>query len=113
MTSRLSRDEKMPSLSKREALIMEILLGRPTKELYGLELVRESGNRLKRGTVYVTLGRLEDKGFIEAQEDCQPNISGLPRRRYKVTGYGQQVYELLRRAQELKRLNPVFLEGVV
>ncbi|MBZ5659046.1 MAG: PadR family transcriptional regulator [Acidobacteriia bacterium] len=93
-------------------MIMEILLDRRTRELYGLELVRESGSRLKRGTVYVTLGRLEDKGFIESREDNQPNVSGLPRRLYKVTGYGQRVFALLQQVQELKRLAPVRLDGV-
>jgi len=101
----MSRSEKIPNLSNREALIMEILLEQPTVELYGLELVRKSGNRLKRGTVYVTLARLEDKGFIESREEIpKPSIPGMPRRVYKVTGYGQRVYQLLQQVREARHL---------
>ena len=104
-------DEGPPHLSKKEALIMELLLERPAAELYGLELVRNSGRRLKRGTVYVTLGRLEDKGFIESREEVQPNIPGMPRRLYKVTGYGQRVYDLLQQAKEARHLVAAHAEG--
>lgn len=106
MRSKASREEKIPNLSGKEALIMEILLEGLTAELYGLELVRRSGNRLKRGTVYVTLSRLEDKGFIESREDTEPNMSGIPRRLYKVTGYGERVYELLQQARAVRQLMP-------
>jgi DNA-binding PadR family transcriptional regulator len=105
MKSKLSSNEKIPSLSNREALIMEILLERPAVELYGLELVRNSGNRLKRGTVYVTLARLEEKGFIKSREDTsEPSPPGMPRRLYKVTGYGQSVYQLLQQVREARHL---------
>jgi PadR family transcriptional regulator PadR len=106
-------DEGPPHLSRKEALIMEILLERPAAELYGLELVRNSRKRLKRGTVYVTLGRLEDKGFIESREEIQPNMPGMPRRLYKVTGYGQRVYELLQQAREARHLTPAQLAGAI
>ena len=36
--------------------------------MYGLELVTESEGALKRGTVYVTLGRLEEKGYVGQAE---------------------------------------------
>ena len=49
----------MLTLSAKESLILELLI--QDKELYGLELVAASRRRLKRGTVYVTLGRMEDK----------------------------------------------------
>ena len=65
-------------------------------ELFGQELVNRSDGRLGRGTVYVTLDRLEDKGFIASrQEDRHPGAIGLPRRMYKVTGLGQRVFEAL------------------
>lgn len=106
MKKKSKRDEGVPHLSGRELLIVELLLEHPGKELYGLELVRESGKRLKRGTVYVTLGRLEDKGFVESRGETEQSLSGTPRRLYRVTGYGQRVYELLQQARELKRLSP-------
>lgn len=97
------RQEKLPTLSRAEALIMGLLLESPATELYGLELVRHSDKRLKRGTVYVTLGRMEDKGYVESREDApQPNVPGLPRRLYKATGYGQRVYFLLQQAYDAK-----------
>ena len=75
-------------------------------ERYGLELIDASGGRLKRGTIYVTLGRMEAKGFvISRQEDRLPGAIGLPRRRYRPTAYGLKVrdaYRLLREALALK-----------
>ena len=47
---------------------------------------------LKRGTVYVTLGRLEAKGLIESEQEA-PRLGaiGLPRRIYRITGLGEGV----------------------
>ena len=39
---------------------LELLVG--DDDMYGLQLVAASRRRLKRGTVYVTLGRMEEKG---------------------------------------------------
>ncbi|HWN84202.1 MAG TPA: PadR family transcriptional regulator [Vicinamibacterales bacterium] len=89
MSSRLARP---PRLSAKETLIVELLLR--DEELYGLQLVAASRGRLKRGTVYVTLGRMEDKGFITAREEAPPpEEGGLPRRVYRVTSLGRHVYE--------------------
>jgi DNA-binding PadR family transcriptional regulator len=82
---------------------MELLRGR---ERYGLELVDTSDGSLKRGSVYVTLARMEEKGFVESrQEERQPGSSGLPRRLYRATPYGRKVHSafaLLREALALK-----------
>lgn len=87
-------DERVPSLSRKEALIFEMLLANATREMYGLELVNKSGSQLKRGTVYVTLSRMQEKGFIESrQEEPEPGAMGLPRRLYKPTGFGQKIFE--------------------
>lgn len=68
------------------------LLGR-SKEMYGLELVAASGSELKRGTVYVTLARMEEKGFISSRLDDEPPQSGgLPRRLYSATSYGRELH---------------------
>jgi DNA-binding PadR family transcriptional regulator len=107
------RNDEPPHLSRTEVLIMEILLERPDGEFYGLELVRKSGGRLKRGTVYVALGRLEDKGFIEPRENVDPNMPGMPRRLYRVTACGQRVYELLRLATEARDLAAADPEGAM
>jgi DNA-binding PadR family transcriptional regulator len=60
--------------------------------MYGLELVAASKGELKRGTVYVTLGRMEQKGYITSRlEDEPPAAGGLPRRLYQPTTFGRQV----------------------
>ncbi len=84
------RPALLPSLSRKEALILD-LLGR-SKGMYGLELVAASERELKRGTVYVTLGRMEQKGFISSRlEDAPPRFGGLPRRLYSATAVGREV----------------------
>jgi DNA-binding PadR family transcriptional regulator len=90
-------------MSRTESLVMELLHG---SERYGLELVDASRGALKRGSVYVILARMEEKGFIESrQEERLPGTSGLPRRLYRATPYGLKVHEafsLLREALALK-----------
>jgi PadR family transcriptional regulator PadR len=86
------RKRRVPSLPPKEALILE-LLGRG-RERYGLELVNASKGRLKRGTVYVTLGRMEDKGFVTSRlEDAPAEAGGLPRRLYEATALGRRVLD--------------------
>ena len=53
----------LPRLSGTERLIIELLMS--NDELFGLQMVELSGGRLKRGTVYVTLGRMIEKGYLE------------------------------------------------
>ncbi len=48
--------EKIPRLSVREAVILELLITR--REMYGLEIVRASDRRVKQGMLYVTLNRM-------------------------------------------------------
>ena len=62
-----------------------------TRDAYGLDLVKRSDGRLKRGTVYVTLQRMEEKGFITSRlEDEVDERIGAPRRLYKLTGLGER-----------------------
>jgi PadR family transcriptional regulator len=77
-----------PRLSPKESLILELLIERQT--MYGLQLVAASRRRLKRGTVYVTLGRMEDKGYITSRAE-PPEAGGLPRRLYEPTALGRRV----------------------
>jgi DNA-binding PadR family transcriptional regulator len=63
------------------------------KERYGLLMVEKSAGKLKRGTIYVVLHRLEDgKGLVESREERDdersPGQRGLPRRLYRITGDG-------------------------
>ena len=88
----------LPRLSKKEALILELLVARG--EMYGLELVEASGGALKRGTVYVTLSRMADKGYVESRQVKEEGEAGLPRRVFQATGFGVRVL----RARDLAAL---------
>ena len=80
----------VPTLPPKEALILELLVDHA--QLYGLELVARSRGRLKRGTVYVTLGRMEDKGYITSRlKDPPKRTGGLQRRLYEPTAFGRRV----------------------
>jgi PadR family transcriptional regulator PadR len=77
-----------PTLPPTERLVLELLIDEPD---FGLNLVAKSDGTLKRGTVYVTLGRMERKGFIASeQEPPAPGAIGLPRRIYRVTPLGKR-----------------------
>jgi PadR family transcriptional regulator PadR len=85
-----SRLPPLPRLSAKESLILDLLAR--GEELYGLQLVVASKGRLKRGTVYVTLGRMEDKGYVTSRaEDAPDGAGGLPRRVYEITPQGARV----------------------
>jgi PadR family transcriptional regulator, regulatory protein PadR len=95
---------KLPSISSTEALIVELI---GAGERFGLELVEASGGRLKRGTIYVTLSRMEVKGFVESrQEERHAGAIGLPRRLYRVTGYGRKVHQAFGLLREALALHP-------
>ena len=93
------------SLSDKEQLILELLSS--ADEMYGLELVAASRKRLKRGTVYVTLGRMEEKGYVSSRLADEPTPGGgLPLRLYRPTARGSRVLAL---TQELSgQLVPEF-----
>jgi PadR family transcriptional regulator, regulatory protein PadR len=77
----------VPRLSGTERRILDLLAA--DGELYGLQLVQRSEGRLKRGTVYVTLQRMEEKGLVESRLDTrEPALPGLPRRLYSPSRSG-------------------------
>ncbi len=72
-------------ISALEALVLDLLAAKaPT---YGLDLVHAAHGRLKRGSVYVTLGRMEQKGFVTSTLEERPG-EGPPRRLYEPTTLG-------------------------
>ena len=78
------------TLSRKELLVLDLLR---QQDLYGLQLVAASAGRLKRGTVYVTLGRMEDKGYITSKLEAAPSwAGGLPRRIYAATPLGRRMF---------------------
>ena len=79
----------IPRLSRLEAVILRLLTNGDT---FGLDLVKRSRGVVKRGTVYVTLARMERKGYVDSRiEPPVPGAIGLPRRRYRPTAHGAAV----------------------
>jgi PadR family transcriptional regulator PadR len=96
---------RIPTLSPKETLILELLT--EGDEMYGLELVAASRHGLKRGTIYVTLARMEEKGYVTSRlEDPPEDAGGLPRRLYKPTALGRRVLETWTRVA--RQLMPEF-----
>ena len=78
------------TLPGEERLILGLLAS--VGPMYGLQLVEHSEGVLKRGTVYVTLGRMEAKGLVESQQEpVPPGGIGLPRRIYRPTVLGERM----------------------
>jgi PadR family transcriptional regulator PadR len=82
----------LPRLSGTERTILELLVA--GQEQFGLQMVEQSHGALKRGTVYVTLGRMMEKGYVESRtEPLPPGGIGLPRRLYRATAHGRRVLD--------------------
>ena len=102
----MAKRTQVPTLPSKEALILELLV--QENELYGLQLVAASRRRLKRGTVYVTLGRMEEKGYVVSRLEPVPSeTGGLPRRVYEATAFGRRV--LTAWTQIARQLVPEFV----
>jgi PadR family transcriptional regulator, regulatory protein PadR len=101
-------NNEFPKLSRKEFKILELLIA--NGEMFGLEMVEASEGELKRGTIYVTLQRMGDKGYIESREEPRtfPEI-GIPRRKYSASGLGERVYHSNLKAIEF--FNEFALEG--
>lgn len=81
-----------PTLSGKEHLVLDLLVTNGPS--YGLQLVSSSRGRLERGTVYVTLGRMEEKGHVESEPDPSADDDlALPRRIYRPTPFGPRVLD--------------------
>jgi PadR family transcriptional regulator, regulatory protein PadR len=92
--------ERLPQLSTTERLIIELLSHH--QELFGLQMVELSGGRLKRGTVYVTLGRMHEKGYLESRQEPLPDGAiGLPRRMYRPTGLAMRILDAWATAERI------------
>jgi PadR family transcriptional regulator PadR len=84
----MAQDDIM-TLPAKERLILDLLVS--SGPMFGLQLVEQSEGGLKRGTVYVTLGRMEAKGLVASeQEPLSPGAIGLPRRIYRPTALGER-----------------------
>jgi DNA-binding PadR family transcriptional regulator len=85
-----SRDSSaVPSLSSKEAEVLALL---GAGESFGLQIVDASGGTIARGTIYVTLSRMEEKGFVTSRADPRSaGAPGMPRRLYRATVLGAAV----------------------
>lgn len=94
-----STNNEFPKLSRKEMAILGMLIGKG--KMFGLEMVEASEGELKRASIYVTLQRMVDKGYIESREEprLMPEI-GIPRRKYWATGLGARVYQTNIKAHE-------------
>lgn len=67
---------------------------------YGLQLVETSHGRLKRGGIYVTLGKMEEKGLVSSA--AQPD----GRRIYELKGLGHRALAAMEIMGEATRVQP-------
>jgi DNA-binding PadR family transcriptional regulator len=85
----------IPSVSGKERVLLELLVD-GKEPMYGLELVERSDGEISRGSVYVTLSRMEDKGLVTTEQEAEAGRSGIPRRLYRPTGLGERMVHALR-----------------
>lgn len=94
-------ENEFPALSGIEYLVMDLL--DRNGEMFGLEMVDRSEGELKKGTIYVTLGRMVDKDLLTSRTEGADAETKGQKRLYEATDYGKRVF----RAQgiALKYLN--------
>ena len=70
------------------------------------EMVEASEGELKRGTIYVTLQRMAEKGYVESREEArvEPEI-GIPRRKFKPSGLGEKIFKAQQLALRYLEMN--------
>lgn len=76
--------------SVREAAILQMLVSGPR---YGLDIRQEyqqaSGDSMPLGSLYTTMQRIEDKGFVTSElRDSASERGGNRRRYFRITGAG-------------------------
>ena len=93
-----NNQDELPRLSRKELAVLDLLV--PKGEMFGLEMVKASEGNLKRGSIYVILSRMADKGYVESREVPReyPEI-GIPRRKFVATDKGKSVYRATVKAQ--------------
>ena len=73
-------------LSPKMVDVIKIFLGDPSKEWYGMELMRAT--RQPSGTMYPILAKFERNGWLSrGKESIDPTVEGRPARQfYRITG---------------------------
>lgn len=75
-------------LNTSERLIIELLGGQP-RGMLGLEMIKASNGKLKRGTIYIWLARLEEQGIVESQYEDPAAV--IARHRYRLSRRGKLI----------------------
>lgn len=92
----------MPELDnqlKKGILSIIVLNLISSRDMYGYEIIQELDAlsdgyyRLKEGTLYPVLYRLEDSGYIENYRIFQEDERKVPRKYYKITLKGQETLD--------------------
>lgn len=79
-------------INNTESVILELLV--ELGDMYGLQMVAASCGRLKRGSVYVALGLMEDRGLVERiMVNTPAGEQGPPRRKATATKQGRLAYK--------------------
>ncbi len=89
-------------LGEFEHIVMAAVL-RLDGEAYGTRIIQEiedaTGTRVKSGSLYITLDRLEAKGYVASRvADPEPGRGGRPKRYMTVTPAGLRI---LKRARDV------------
>lgn len=89
-------------MTKPTLRLLEVMLGDPAREWYGLELMDVAS--LTSGTVYPLLHRLESDGWLSsAREAVSPVEIGRPRRRlYRLTATGEKAARTVVRSRSVR-----------
>lgn len=61
------------------------------KGMYGLEIVDRAGGAIARSAIYILLGRLVDKKFVDMTRPTAGKHPGMQRPIYKINGLGMRV----------------------
>lgn len=77
-----------PQMTTQTLAVLAVFLADPEAEWHGFDLADQT--KLKSGTLYPLLARLEKAGWLASRkEDVDPRVVGRPRRRlYVLTGEG-------------------------
>jgi hypothetical protein len=72
-------------LAGLQGLIIEMMAADVSREWSGQDLVEASADKLKMGSIYVTLQRMQDKELLSSRREMPKEDSAVVRRLYKLT----------------------------
>ena len=80
------------SVAPKELVVLRLLAS--GEELFGLEIAERSGGEIGRGTLYVVLGRMLEKGLLQSRQDTPGrDWAGPPRRYYRISASGREALD--------------------